>query len=220
MLYNAKQYKGTLQRMLMQYPDFYNQVPPIRLYDPLSDFLGAFKEGELDISYLECVKLAGHSCPTVAGAYLMAQLGLQALYPDALPERGNIKVEMYDTEISGVTGVIANVIGFITGANGVGGFKGIQGNFSRNNLLDFSVPMQGEVKLTRLDTQESVTLSYDASSIPADPIMQSLMGKSLNHTASEEDKKFFRELWQKRVETILLSADKHTQIITVKKDSK
>jgi hypothetical protein len=204
----------------MQYPDFYNKVPTIKLYDPLSEFLGAFEDGKLEISYLECVKLAGHSCPTVAGAYLMAKLGLQALYPDTLPERESIKVEMHDTEISGVTGVIANVIGFIVGANGVGGFKGIQGHFSRDNLLSFDVPMQGEVKLTRLDTQESVTLRYDSSSIPADPMMQPLMGKSLKNMASEEEKKAFGVLWQKRVEAILLSTDKHPQLITITKDSK
>jgi hypothetical protein len=202
----------------MPYPDFYTQVPTIKLYDPLSEFLGAFAHGELEISYLECVKLAGHSCPTVAGAYLMAQLGLQALYPDTLPERGSIKVEMRDAEMSGVTGVIANVIGFITGANGVGGFKGIQGNFSRDNLLAFEVPMQGEVKLIRLDTQESVTLSYDPSSIPADPMMQPLMGKSLKNIASKEERKTFGELWQKRVEAILLTTEIHTQIITMIKD--
>ena len=202
----------------MPYPDFYTQVPTIKLYDPLSEFLGAFTHGELEISYLECAKLAGHSCPTVAGAYLMAQLGLQALYSDTLPERGSIKVEMRDAEMSGVTGVIANVIGFITGANGVGGFKGIQGNFSRDNLLAFEVPMQGEVKLTRLDTQESVSLSYDTSSIPADPMMQPLMGKSLKNIASKEERKTFGELWQKRVEAILLTTEIHTQIITMIKD--
>jgi hypothetical protein len=204
----------------MTYPDFYNKVPTIKLYDPLSEFLGAFEDGKIEISYLECVKLAGHSCPTVAEAYLMAQRGLQALYTDTLPERGSIKVEMHDTEISGVTGVIANVIGFIAGANGVGGFKGIQGHFSRDNLLAFNVPMQGEVKLTRLDTQENVTLSYDPSSIPADPMMQPLMGKSLKNIASKEEKKAFGVLWQKRVETILLSTDKHPQLITITKDSK
>ena len=207
----------------MHYPDFYAQVPSITLYDPLSEFLGAFTQGELEISYLECVKLAGHSCPTVAGAYLMAYYGLQALYPDTLPERGNIKVEMLESEEAGVTGVISNVIGFIVGANGNGGFKGIQGHFSRNNLLGFDVPMQGEVKLTRLDNQQSVTLRYDPSSVPADPMMQPLMGKSLKNLASQEkealeEKKTFGMLWQKRVETILLETNKHNKIITITKD--
>ncbi len=207
----------------MHYPDFYAQVPSITLYDPLSEFLGAFEEGKLDISYLECVKLAGHSCPTVAGAYLMAYYGLQALYPDTLPERGNVRVEMLENEEAGVTGVISNVIGFIVGANGSGGFKGIQGNFSRDNLLAFDIPMQGEVKLTRLDNGESVTINYDPSSVPADPMMQPLMGKSLKNLASQEkealeEKKTFGMLWQKRVETILLETNNHNNIITITKD--
>ena len=202
----------------MTYPDFFTQVPNIKLYDPLSEFLGAFEDGELEISYLECVKLAGHSCPTVAGAYLMAKMGLETLYPNTLAERGSIKVEMRDAQTAGVTGVIANVIGFIAGANGVGGFKGIQGNFSRDNLLAFDVPMQGEVKLTRLDNGESVTLNYNPSSVPADPMMQPLMGKSLKNIASKEEKKTFGMLWQKRVETILLETNNHKQIITIIKD--
>jgi len=202
----------------MHYPDFYAQVPSITLYDPLSEFLGAFEQGELEISYLECVKLAGHSCPTVAGAYLMAYYGLQALYPDTLPERGNVKVEMLEGEEAGVTGVISNVIGFIVGANGNGGFKGIQGHFSRNNLLGFDVPMQGEVKLTRLDNQQSVTLSYNPSSIPPAPEMQALMGKSIQGVATKEEQKTFGTLWQECVEKILLSTKLHTKIITLSKD--
>ena len=204
----------------MIYPEFYTKVPNITLYDPLSEFLGAFEEGIVEISYLECVKLAGHSCPTVAGAYLMAQLGLQALYTDSLPKRGDIKVEMRDAETSGVTGVVANVIGFITGANGVGGFKGIQGHFSRNNLLDFDTQTQAEVTLTRVDTQESVRLSYDPSSVPADPMMQPLMAKSLQKRASKDETQKFAMLWQQRVESILLSNDKHPQIITITKETK
>jgi len=114
----------------MHYPDFFDKVPAIELQDPLSDFLGAFEEGKLEISYLECVKLAGHSCPTVAGAYLLALKGLEALYPEedgVLPQRGHIHVAMRDGETDGVTGVICNVISFIAGANGKSGFKGGRG---------------------------------------------------------------------------------------------
>jgi len=202
----------------MPYPDFYTQVPAIALYDPLSAFLGAFEEGKLSISYLECAKLAGHSCPTVAGAYLMAQQGLKHLYPDTLAQRGSIKVEMRDAKTDGVTGVIANVIAFIVGASDTGGFKGIQGNFSRANLIHFSVPMQGEVTLTRLDTKQSVTLSYDPSSIVPHAMMQALMGKTLQGTASQEEAQTFGQLWQARVKKILLSTDIHDKIIHIAKD--
>jgi len=202
----------------MNYPNFYTQVPAIKLYDPLSAFLGAFDDGELTISYLECVKLAGHSCPTVAGAYLMASKGLEALYGSDTPKRGNIKVDMNKAETDGVTGVIGTIIAFIVGASGDGGFKGIQGNFSRNNLLAYGVEMTGEVKLTRLDTQQSITLSYNPSSILPDSMMQPLMGKSLQGMASNEEKKQFGELWQQRVEKILLNTELHDTIISIKKD--
>ena len=201
----------------MKYPVFFDKVQSIQLQDPLSNFLGAFEEGKMEIRYIECVKLAGHSCPTVAGAYLMALKGLEALYGDQLPQRGSIHVSMRDGEDEGVTGVICNVISFIAGANGASGFKGLNGNFSRNNLVSYNVPMEGEVKLTRLDTDESVTLSYDPSMVPADPMMQPLMGKCMQRLASEGEKKQFGKLWQARVEKILLGTENWDKIITVTK---
>lgn len=200
----------------MQYPEFYSHVTPITLYDPLSDFLGAFTKGEIEITYLDCVKLAGHSCPTVAGAYLLTTMGLDALYGETLPQRGSVKVEMKENENMGVTGVTGNIISFILGAGGVGGFKGIQGNFSRNDLLTYNVPMDAEVRLTRLDTMQSVTLSYDPSSVLADEKMMPLMKKNLQGIASKEEKNLFQTLWQKRVKEILLSTDKYHTLITIK----
>ena len=202
----------------MHYPDFYTQVPNIKLYDPLSEFLGAIEKGEVEISYLDCVKLAGHSCPTVAGAYLMASKGLEALFGTTLPQRGSIKVSMRDAKTQGVTGVTCNVISFIVGASDVGGFKGIQGNFSRDNLIAYDTEMSGEVKLTRLDTNKSVILIYDASSVPADAMMKPLMGKALQGQASQEERDTFGTLWQKRVEEILLHVEKYPSLITITKE--
>jgi formylmethanofuran dehydrogenase subunit E len=171
----------------------------------------------MQISYLECVKLAGHSCPTVAGAYLMALHGLKALYGAELPQRGSIHVSMREDETQGVTGVICNVISFLAGANGASGFKGLNGNMARNNLVSYNVPMDAEVKLTRTDTNQSVTLSYDSSMIPGDPMMQPLMGKCMQGVATAEEKKAFGKLWQARVEKILLSTELWDQMITITK---
>lgn len=201
----------------MKYPDFFDKVEPIALEDPLSAFLGAFEKGRLEISYLDCVKLAGHSCPTVAGAYLMAKKGLEALYGEELPKRGMIHVSMRDGEEEGVTGVTGNVISFISGANEKSGFKGIGGHFPRNGLVSYDVPMKGEVKLTRTDTGASIVLDYDPSMVPADPDMKPLMAKSLQGLASAEEKKRFGELWQARVEKILLSTQLWDQMITITK---
>jgi hypothetical protein len=200
----------------MTYPDFYDRVVSMNLYDPLSDFLGAVENGIVEIEYLDCVKLAGHSCPTVAGAYLMTLMGLQKLYPDTHPVRGTIKVEMREDQTEGVTGVVANVIAYIIGAGDKGGFKGIMGNFSRDNLLAFNQPVDGEVRLTRLDIQQSVTLSYDPSIVPADPRMKPLMAKALQGTATAEEQAMFRQLWQARVEHILTDMTLWDKLITLK----
>ena len=200
----------------MHYPLFFDKVQSIKLQDPLSNILGAFEEGKMEITYLECVKLAGHSCPTVAGAYLMALKGLETLYGTELPQRGFIKVSMHNSEQEGVTGVICNVISFITGANGQGGFKGLNGTFARNNLVEYDKAMEGEVTLTRTDTNQSVTLSYNPSMIGADPMMQTLMGKTMQGVATQDEKKEFGRLWQARVEKILLSTELWDQMITIK----
>jgi hypothetical protein len=201
----------------MKYPSFFDEVQPIQLHDPLSDFLGAFENGDLEITYLDCVKLAGHSCPTVAGAYLMALKGLEALYADRLPQRGRIKVEMRDAITHGVTGVTGNIISFIAGASGSGGFKGIQGNFNRSNLITYDAPIQSEVRLTNLDTDESVVLDYNPSSVPPSPEMQPLMGKALQGQATAEELSRFGQVWQERVEKILLSKELWGKMITISK---
>jgi len=191
--------------MKMQYPLFFDEVDPILLYDPLSDFLGACEEGKIEMRYLDCVKLAGHSCPTVAGAYLMTLIGLKVLYSSELPQRGNIHVSMKGKRTEGTVGVTGNVISFIVGANGEEGFKGIQGRFSRNNLIAYDQQMAGEVTLRRTDNDLYVSLSYDPSVVPEDPRSKPLMIKVLQEKACDQEKALFKALWQERVKKILLT---------------
>ncbi len=190
--------------MKMRYPLFFDEIDSIQLYDPLSDLLGACEAGKVEISYLDCVKQAGHSCPTVAGAYLMTMIGLKILYGSKLPQRGNIYVEIKGNKSEGSIGVIGNIISYIVGASGEEGFKGIQGKFSRNHLIEYDQEMAGEVTLRRRDNNTSVSLSYDPAIIPGDPRIKPLMGKVLQGKASEEEENLFKVLWQERVKKILL----------------
>ena len=202
----------------MHYPTFFNDIPTITLHDPLGEFLGAFEDGVVEISYLDCAKLAGHSCPTVASAYLMATAGLNTLYPDGLPHRSQISIEMQAPKAEGVTGVIGNVIAYIVGASDEGGFKGIGGTFGRNDLLSFGVSqLTGMVRLTRIDTGDSVTLSSDTSQVPGSPEMMPLMQKAMQGAASDAEKAQFQALWQGRVEAMLCSSDLQDKIITIHK---
>ncbi len=187
----------------MTYPQFFDKIPTIKLKDDLALFLGAFDDGIIEFSYLDIVKSAGHSCPTVLGAYLMTLKGLEALYENELPKRGEILVEFKESQTTGVAGVIANVIMNITGATTTNGFKGLAGKYDRNHLMKFEQDINGaSVRFTRIDTEQSVDVFYDASSIKAHEDMNFLMQKSLQGNATSEEKKEFGKLWQKRVENI------------------
>ena len=112
----------------MNTPQFFENIENIKVKDPLSQVLGAFSNGEYEFSYLDIVKSAGHSCPTVAGAYLLTQVALESLYPNERAVRGDIKVVFKESLEEGVAGVIGNVISQITGATDKSGFKGLNGN--------------------------------------------------------------------------------------------
>jgi hypothetical protein len=196
----------------MRYPDFFNDIPTIKLQDNLSNFLGTFEDGLVEFSYLDIVKSAGHSCPTVIGAYLCALEGLKALYGDELPKRGEIIVSFRDDSLEGVTGVIANVITQITGATETLGFKGINGNFKRYNLIKFNENISSSIKLQRVDTNKSVNITYNPSSIKPNPKQNELMQKIMEKTASKQEQILFGKYWQERVENIFLNI---SQVVTI-----
>lgn len=199
----------------MNYPDFFDKVSPINMLDPLAQLLGAFPDGKITYNYIDMVKLAGHSCPTVAGAWIMCDLGLKELFGDDLPARGNVKIEMAGALDEGVTGVIAQCLSLITGAANEGGFKGLGPAYARNNRLYFGCDISGEVRLTRLDTNRSITLSYDPSTVPFHPQMRPLMQKAGQGTLTAEEKAFFADEWQNRVKKILTQTDQWTQMVTI-----
>ena len=187
----------------MTYPQFFNNIPTIKLQDDLAYLLGAFEDGLIEFSYLDVVKSAGHSCPTVLGAYLMTLQGLKALHENEIAKRGNILVEFKEKQIDGVAGVIGSVITNITGSTTTNGFKGLAGKHDRNNLMNFEKDISGaSVRFTRLDTQKSVDVFYNASMILPHPSMNSLMQKCIHGSATNEEKIEFGKVWQKRVEDI------------------
>jgi len=197
----------------MRYPDFFNTIETIKLQDELSDFLGTFEDGVVEFSYLDIVKAAGHSCPTVAGAYILTLVALKELYKDQIPKRGEIFISFKEDGVSGVSGVIANVITHITGATENSGFKGLNGKFERYGLLKFNDKISSSVKFQRVDNGETIELVYDPSSIVADPNMQKLMQKMTQGIVTDEEKQTFGILWQKRVEDIFNNIDTVIKIV-------
>lgn len=200
----------------MSTPAFYSEVRRLTLHDPLAEFLGATEGGIIEYGYIDAVKLAGHSCPTVAAAYWMTLKGLAHLYPDSLPERGGIRVEFRQDRLSGVTGVIANVVTMLTGATHDTGFKGIGGHFDRRRLLYFSADIAEEIRFTRADTGQAVDVAARLQGVPFAPQTGELMQKCLNETATKEEAALFREHWQARVRALLLVHGEDQEIFPVR----
>lgn len=199
----------------MAHPDFFDLAPRIRMREPLAVFLGCHDMTVFEYAYLDAVKLAGHSCPTVAGTFLMARAGLAALYGDELPERGGVRASFPDAAEYGVTGVMANVVSLITGGRGHDGFHGIGGRFGRNNLLAFGVDLAGELALERTDDGRRVLVGYHPEIVPAAPEMRPLLQSWLAGTADPDQQREFGRLWQDRVRRILVDHADDPDLIEV-----
>src|SRR5690606_13421646 len=90
----------------------------IKIHEPFSEFLqGTEEESHFEISLLDLVRFAGHACPSMIGAFLMAKQAIEQLYPDTLTcIRGDLRVDLPTASTYGATGPIANAFSFITGA--------------------------------------------------------------------------------------------------------
>ncbi len=194
--------------------DFLYDVKPIKFKEPLAETLGAFKENEavLEYTFIEAVKMAGHACPTVTGAYMSCQEALDALYPDEIPTRGNIAITIYGEPDEGVYGVIGQVFTFLTGAAPESGFKGLAHKFKRKDLLQFSSekpdPEDMCFEFKRLDNEARVLVKFYPQKVPY-PTEKSiklngLMKKVLWDTADDAEKKELQDLFIGKVKVMVV----------------
>jgi len=196
----------------MKYLSFFDEIPTITLYDDLSQFLGVNDDGIVELSYIDIVKTAGHSCATVAGAYLVALKGLEALYNGEIPKRGDIKVEIKKSPTEDNAGVVGAVLSNITGATIDYGFGGIPtGKYNRRDLLFFNADIECSVRFTRLDTNISICVDYKPQKVVKP--MEILMS-AIKPDAKEEDIKSFPKRFQAMVKTVFDNAD---DVIEIKK---
>ncbi len=197
---------------------FFDQVEPIKTRDPLSYILGAQNDEEPSyFYYTDAVKMAGHSCPAVSGAFRITQLALNALYGTETPTRGEIRVLIKGGARDLAYGPQAQVISLITGASGETGFKGLGGRFGRNDRLKFDAldPQFCTYIFQREDTGKTVKVVYNPSALGSDNTMAPLMPLVLNGTATEEQKKLFASLWQGKVRSILLENESFPGLFTI-----
>ncbi len=191
--------------------DFFDKAEQIKLKDPLAVVLGAMAEEAVFVfKYPDAVKLAGHSCPAVAGAYMITLKALKALYGNEMPVRGEIKVAVMGGPLDMAYGPISQVISLITGAATITGFGGLGGRFARRNKLVFDEE-HGEFNafiFQRTDNNKTVKVVYNPGVIQSDERMSDLMPLVVSGTASKEEHKAFIDMWQGKVKKVLLEADK------------
>lgn len=180
------------------------EAPAIELSDELATFLGALPPGgTFRYLYQDAVKLSGHSCPTVAGAYLMTAAALRALYPNAIPARGEIEVVIGGASDGTSSGPMSQVITLLTGAAGESGFAGLGGKFVRRGLLRFDSALAGRIRFCRRDSGQAVEVTYEPGRVPPSAELRAVMARALGDEATDSDRARFSELWTERVAEIL-----------------
>lgn len=165
------------------------------------------------LAYRDVVTAAGHSCPTAAGAYRITQLGLDALYPDAYPVRGEIAVRAGGPKSDQTYGVMARLVSYVTGAAEEDGFGGLAGGHGgRVDLLTFDEFGGADpvFEFTRTDTGETVRVTYHVGDVPSAGSGTQYLGKLVDGTATEEERAAFSAAWHGRVETVLTDHDLFT----------
>lgn len=198
--------------------DFFDEAPEIRVKDPLAYILGAMEaDGVLVYKYADVVKMAGHSCISVAGAYMVTVKALKALYPEELPVRGDISITIKGGATDMAYGPMAQVMSLITGAAGETGFAGLGRKFGRRNKMVFDKddPQYNTFVFRREDTGKTVKIIYNPQVLPQNPLMGSLMPLVVNGQASKEERAQFVSLWQENVRRVLLEPDKIAGLFTV-----
>lgn len=194
------------------FKDFIQRTEPIRMREPLAETLGVFKESDIvEYSLKEVIKLSGHLCPTVTGAYLCCKKALKELYGENTPVRGEISITMHGEPDESNYGVISQVFSFITGAASSIGFKGIKTFFKRKDLLQF--PKNGKdaeglkFEFKRNDNGKKVTISFLPQNIPVSPEesneINELIQKVLWGAAKKEEVTRFQDLWMKKIKRML-----------------
>jgi formylmethanofuran dehydrogenase subunit E len=183
-------------------------VEPIRIRDPVAEALAVLDpEQPFVVTYEDVVKAAGHSCPTAAGGFRIAQLGLDALYPNTDPVRSDVEVHAGGPRDDPSYGVLSRIISYVTGAAEEDGFGGLAGGHGdRRHLLHFGDDGGGaepSFVFERTDTEDAVRVTYHVSRIPDAGDAVEYLPKLVQGTATSEERAAFREDWHARVRTVL-----------------
>jgi hypothetical protein len=196
--------------------DYIDKVLPILMKEPFLELLGQ-TDTTVPYTYQEAVKLTGHSCGAVAGAWTITRKALEALYPGTSPVRGQIRVIMPGSEDEWYVGVFGEVISYITGAAPQTGFPGAEFGraYKRRNLMIYkeqpskTPPVKTPWIFERMDNGTKVGVRYDLNKIkpPITPERAEMGTKVADGLASREETAEWRVYWNDRARFVLENAD-------------
>jgi len=199
---------------LNTFRNYLKEVEPIRFREPLAETLGVFREENVNLEYtfIDVVKMAGHACPTTAGAYLCCQKALEKLYPVETPVRGEISITVYGEQDEGVYGVMGRVFSFLTGAAPASGFRGLGPKFRRKDLLKFASekidPEAMCFEFRKIDNNKAVLVKFypQKISFPKEKTkrLSELLEKVIWEAAKKDEKKEFQNLWMEKVSNMFI----------------
>ncbi len=206
---------------------FLTAAEPIRFRDPFAETLGVFRGEDtvLEYTFVDVVKMAGHACPTTAGAYVCCQQAMKALYPGEIPVRGDIAITIYGEPDESVYGVISQVFCLLTGAAPATGFRGLGHKFKRKDLLKFDpekIESEGFCfEFKRSDTGQVVLVKFYPHKIPfAEEKSQRLavlLEKVIWEAAKKDERREFQDLWMAKVEDMLVKKNDIGKWLTIEK---
>ncbi|OGC83442.1 MAG: hypothetical protein A2W07_07415 [candidate division Zixibacteria bacterium RBG_16_43_9] len=202
--------------MSIIFRDFFKEVEPIRFKEPLAETLGAFKEEGvvLEYTFIDLVKMAGHACPTIAGAYLCCKKALEKLYPNEIPVRGEISVTVYGEPDEGVYGVMSQALSFLTGAAPATGFRGLGYKFRRKDMLKFNRekidPEAMCFEFRRQNEDKAILVKFYPQKVPFSEDKRKRLGELLEkviwEAARKDEMEEFQNLWMGKVREMLLGS--------------
>ena len=194
-----------------QWNALYDKAPTIVIKEPDAVMKGCLPEDNdvIHINLTDVAKYARHVCAGIASGYMMTHLALQALYPESIPERGQIRIAG-----SALKEPVC-VAAYITGADP----HGHEGN---DMVIDpsLSTGKPGDVVMVfqRKDTGKSVkTVFHKFNLVPQDTackIQELVHHKIPEGRASQAEKEYVRKTVQSYVKKVIL--DTPEDVIEVK----
>ncbi len=198
---------------------------PLMMRDKFLELVGATTE-PIPYTYEDVVKFSGESDAATAGAWMMAVMALEELYPDSTPVRGDIKIYAPGKESEGHMGVFGSIFSYITGAQSKIGFSGSNfgEDFDRTNLMIYPAEHSGlmfnqvEWVWERLDTGKKVGVVYNLLLIQPEVTKEwEALGKKVaDGLATEEEIAKHTTYWQVRAPFVFANARTMPGLITVR----